>query len=162
MRRIPVSLVLIFLFTVSVSAQLKTGQEREIAGPTFKTYHNPRFEYSISYPPKVLIPQPIAANGDGREFLSEDGRTIMLVYGQENVRDETLREIYQETSESITVSYKTLKKNWFVVSGLKGDKIFYRKTIYRNDQFLTFSIEYPNEEKAVMDRITATIAKSFR
>src|SRR5574341_695767 len=40
----------------------------------YRTYHNARFNYSISYPFKVLIPQGEAVNGDGQKFLSQDGR----------------------------------------------------------------------------------------
>lgn len=133
----------------------------------YKTYYNPRFEYSISYPVGILFPQEVAANGDGRKFLSKDKRTVMLVYGQENVQRQTLSQLYEEESREgppagRTVTYKLLKNNWFVVSGYMGGRVFYQKTIYRNDEFLTFRIDYPEEQKKVFDPITSAIARSFK
>lgn len=131
------------------------------------SYCNARFEYCISYPAGILIPQPEADNGDGRKFFSEDKRVEMLVYGIENALDQTLAEVYEEESENIpaegrAVTYKLKKNNWFVVSGIKSGRVFYRKTIFRNDQFLTFSIEYPPELRSRFDAVTASIAKSFK
>ena len=152
-------ILLIAYYCIPANAQTKQT--------TYKTYYNPRFEYSISYPVGILYPQEIAANGDGRKFLSKDNQTVMLVYGQENVQRQTLSQLYKEESREDShtgkvVTYKMLKNNWFVVSGYEDGRVFYQKTIYRNDEFLTSRIEYPEAQKEVFDSITATIAKSFR
>jgi hypothetical protein len=132
---------------------------------TYDKYCNARFEYCISYPQGLLNPQPEADNGDGRKFLSNDEQVVMLVYGQNNALDETLAgKFADETAAGAgrTVTYKLKKKNWFVVSGIENGMVFYHKTIFRNDQFLTFSIEYPKTRKKQFDPITAKISASFK
>jgi hypothetical protein len=156
-------LLCIVLCAVGTFGQ-KAKQPPKQTGPVYKSYYNYRFEYSVSYPAGILIPQPIAANGDGRKFFSRDDQTLMLVYGRENIQNQTLSDVYDEECSRAgkAVTYKVIKNNWFVVSGYIGEKIFYQKTMYRKDEFMTFSIEYPKEQKNIFDPITAVIAKSFK
>jgi len=60
------------------------------------------------------------------------------------------------------VTYQVLRRDWFVVSGIEDGRVFYQKTILRNDVFKTFRIEYDESEKGVFDPITTKIASSFR
>jgi hypothetical protein len=134
----------------------------------YRTYHNARFDYSISYPANLLIPRGQSVNADGQRFSSRDGRTELLVYGSYNSLDQTLREVFEQESSRTTehpnrdVTYKVLRNNWFVVSGSENGRIFYQKTMLRNSTFKTFRIEYDKNEKQTFDSITAFIARSFR
>jgi hypothetical protein len=150
------------IFVAAASAQAAQAPQHH-----YQNYLNHRFEYSISYPSDLLYPQGEAANGDGQKFMSRDGRTLMLVYGQENIGNQTLTQFYREESSIKThpkriVSYKVIKGDWFVFSSSESSRIFYQKTLLRNDEFLTFSIEYDASQKSIYDPITATISKSFR
>ncbi len=134
---------------------------------SYRTYHNARFEYSIAYPVNILIPQGESANGDGQRFLSKDGRTEMLVYGSYNSLDQTLRAVLEQETSSTehpnrVITYQVLRANWFVVSGLENGRVFYQKTMLRNETFKTFRIEYDESRKRTFDPITATIARSFK
>lgn len=133
----------------------------------YNTYSNARFDYSISYPAKLLIPQGEAENGDGQKFLSKDGRTEMLVYGSNNALDQTLRQAYQEeisTAQHPTrkVTYQLLRADWFVVSGVEQGRVFYQKTFLRRGVFKTFRIEYDESQRGTFDPVTAAIARSFK
>jgi hypothetical protein len=157
-----------FSFTVVVLAVLSfLGSLQAQVRHEYRTYHNARFDYSISYPADLLIPQGEAVNGDGQRFLSRDGRTELLVYGAYNSLDQTLREIFEQESVRSTehpnrvVTYKVLRNDWFVVSGTEDGRIFYQKTMLRNSTFKTFRIEYDKNEKQTFDSITAFIARSF-
>lgn len=138
------------------------------AQPTYRTYHNARFDFSISYPADVLIPQGESENHDGQEFRSRDGRAEMLVYGSYNALNQTLRQLYsEETNPSADhphriVSYKTSKGNWFVVSGIEEGRVFYRKTMLTKGIFKTFHIEYDESQKDRFDSLTAQMVRSFR
>ncbi|HEY0385728.1 MAG TPA: hypothetical protein VGC64_06930 [Pyrinomonadaceae bacterium] len=126
----------------------------------YKTYTNARYAYSISYPANLLVPQGEADNGDGQAFRSRDGAAEMRVYGSQDLGG-GLAEAYREAQSGKNVTYKTLKRNWFVVSGTEGGKIFYQKTMFRNDVFKTFTIEYDESRKGTYDAVTARIAQSF-
>lgn len=136
--------------------------------PQLKTYQNARFDYSISYPAKILFPQGEATNGDGQRFLSKDGQAELIVYGSHNALDQTLKDVFLEEQRQTeehphrTVTYKLLKTDWFVVSGVDGETIFYQKTMLKHGIFKTFRITYPKTQKSTFDPITTVIAKSFR
>ena len=133
----------------------------------YSTYTNVRFSYSISYPTGLLIPQPEPENGDGRMFLSRDGRAEMIVYGGYAL-DQSLRDRYIEESregegeQSKKITYKVLHDNWFIVSGYKGKRIFYQKTILKGDVFKTFRIEYDKSLAETFDKVTKRVAASFK
>lgn len=133
----------------------------------YQTYNNARFAYSISYPADVLSPQGESDNGDGQRFMSRDGRATLIVYGSHGVPGQTLRGAYAEAARSTRehprrVTYRALGRNWFVVSGIEGGRVFYQKTILMNGIFKTFRLEYDEAQRNVYDPITARIARSFR
>jgi hypothetical protein len=136
---------------------------RVFAQTKYKTYSNARFGYSISYPSDLLEPQGEATNGDGQKFIAKDSSAEMLVYGRYKLdSNDTLKKMYNETiADSGNASYKVFKSNWFVVSGKKGDKIYYKKTMLSRDKFLTFEIEYDEAKRSTYDNITTRIVKSF-
>jgi hypothetical protein len=126
----------------------------------YKTYTNARYAYSISYPANLLIPQGEADNGDGQAFRSRDGAAEMRVYGSQNLGG-GLEEAYREAQSGKNITYKTIKRNWFVVSGHDGGKIFYQKTMFKGDVFKTFTIEYDESRKGTYDAVTSKVAQSF-
>lgn len=142
---------------------LLVGAVSAAQAPTYKTYTNARFAYSISYPANLLKPQGEAANGDGQAFRSADGRAEMRVWGQYNVNNDSLRAVYNQAVNEwgAGVSYKVMKPDWFVVTALVDGKIHYRKTMLRKDVLKTFEIEYDESQKATYDPVTARVAKSF-
>ena len=141
---------------------------KPVPSPLYTTYYNARFAYSISYPAEILYPQGESDNGDGQKFMSKDSRVVMIVYGYYNALEQTLQEVYLEESRGGTedspnkvVTYKTIKDNWFVVSGYEDGRIFYQKTLLKDGIFKTFRIDYGETEKDTFDSITTIIARSF-
>ena len=128
----------------------------------YQPYQNARFGYSILYPADLLTPQGEADNGDGQIFKNADAE--MRVYGSNMVLGETLAGEYRRVlKEHGSVTYKTLGKKFFVVSGTSGGVIFYRKTFEnREGAYITFEIEYPAARRAVYDKVVARVVKSFR
>lgn len=151
------------ILTVAFSWPMEANAQHQ-----YRTYHNVRFNYSISYPADLLIPQGEPVNGDGQKFSSRDNKAEMLVYGAYNSLDQTLREVFEQESSRSTeqpnrvVTYKVLRSDWFVISGTDDGKIFYQKTMLRDSTFKTFRIEYDESQKRTYDSITAFIARSFK
>ena len=134
----------------------------------YRTYHNSRYDFSVSYPANIFTPQGESDNGDGQRFVSKDGRAEMTASAINNVLEETLADWYGEASRSTTehpnrvATYKTMKANWFVVSGSEGERLFYQKTMLKNGVFKTFRIEYDRALKRKYDLVTARMAVSFK
>lgn len=125
------------------------------APPAYKTYHNQRFGYRLDYPADFR-PQPEAANGDGRRFTSPDGQAVLSVYAGYNVLDGGLaadrkiaREGWQEKHATLTLDQLT--RTGYVLSGQVKDRIFYEKTVLKNNTLTTFVWEYPTARKAALD-----------
>jgi len=82
--------------------------------------------------------------------------------------DQTLNEVLAQESErsaehpNRVVTYKVLRRDWFVVSGTENGRIFYQKTMLRDSTFKTFRIEYDESQKQTFDPVTASIARSFK
>ena len=135
----------------------------------YDTYYNHRYGYSIDYPKDILFPQGESDNGDGQVFLSKNTDARLLVYGSYNALEQSLEEIYREQSRGGTpeepqkvVTYRVLKDNWFVVSGYNVGKIFYQKTILRNNELKTFVFEYDEKRKSFYEPMIKRLAKSFK
>ncbi len=60
------------------------------------------------------------------------------------------------------ITYETRGKNWFVISGTVGDKIFYEKHRLSHGMNEDFVMSYPASAKQTYDPIVARMAKSFR
>jgi hypothetical protein len=159
MRTRKLAMIVVALFLVVIEGQAQND---------FRTYRNARFNYSISYPANILVPQGEADNNDGQKFLSRDGRAEMMVYGSNNSLNQTLRQMYDAETTGPAggghrqITYRLLKPGWFVVSGIEGRRVFYQKTLLTSGVIKTFRIEYDEDAKGTFDPITAKIARSFK
>jgi len=144
---------------VVVAAAVPQNEQRWL------TYTNARFDYSITYP-SSLTAQGEADNSDGQVFRSAKGGAELRVWGSNNALNQTLAGAYKEAVAEInqngTVTYKVLGRNSFVVSGTRGGKVIYQKTLLRGDVFKSFTFEYPVSSKSTYDPVTNRIANSFK
>jgi hypothetical protein len=130
----------------------------------FKHYCNARFAFCLDYPSTLLL-QPPPDNGDGRTFKSKDGKVQMLAYGSYNSLQEKLetRFLAESTSSGTRkITYKLFKPDFFVISGIENNKVFYEKILYKDDTYKTLLISYPTALKKTYDPITAKIVRSFK
>ncbi len=155
------SFVLVFLLTMPLCAAIAGSGK-------WLTYQNNRYGTTIDYP-DIFKPQRSPDNDDGRDFKSADGAdfwvaasyyTYALDLDLAGYRDSILKNLDKDA----VVTYQASGKNWFVVSGTKGDDIFYERHMLMHGAQLTedFGISYPAALKATYDPIVARMAKSFR
>lgn len=132
--------------------------------PAFDTYSNTKYGYFIDYPRGVFYPQGESDAGDGQVFRSPDNQAELRVFANFNVLDETLAAKFQESlvQPGLKPTYQVLRKNWFVVSGFWGGKVFYQKTFQARDAFYTVMLVYNPANKAAYDPLVGPIVKSFR
>jgi hypothetical protein len=149
-----VLLVFIFLLVSAANAQ-----------NTFSSYGNSRFEFLVDYPADLLTPEPESDNHDGRKFTSSDGSVEMLAWGSFNVMQRSVAQEFKNAVESESgITYKKAGDKWFVLSGIKAGKIFYRRTVYEksSDSFASISITYPEAKKKTYASMVQRIAKSLK
>ncbi|MGH9837879.1 MAG: hypothetical protein ACREEM_03760 [Blastocatellia bacterium] len=147
----------------SPTPSISPGPEAEITPGDYRTYHNERFDYSILYPSNFLTERELSQDGAGQRFKSKDGRVEMRAYGGYNSLEKSLAEMYEEELKpNRTITYEVLKKKWFVISGYEGGKVFYQKTILKDDVIKTFHIEADRALQPIVQPMTEKIARSFK
>ncbi len=160
----------IFLILITSFGIGSTLNNDSIQGKIFyMTYVNARYQFEVLFPKDLLKPNPPPDNNDGRSFDSDDKQVYMVVWGGYNVMGNTWKEDFKSALdgfEDAQITYKIFKKNMFVISGMRKDKIFYRKQLRVTEEggevFLGFEIEYPKKDKEIWNAIAAKCANSFK
>jgi serine/threonine-protein kinase len=130
------------------------------------TYRNDRYGTTIDYPDQFK-PEPPADADDGRKFKDAQG-VEFAVYASYNALDFNLAKyqdfILKNLDPGQVVTYQAHGDNWFVISGTKGDTIFYERHLLSHGGQMTeaFSITYPAAAKQTYDPLVARMSKSLR
>jgi serine/threonine-protein kinase len=152
MIRTVASIVILFFCAVAVHAE------------SFQVYSNPRFGATAEVPSDWRADPP-PENGDGLVFRSPDGQASITISGVLNIADSVAEAMKTEEqpSEGETITYHQHGRRMVVVSGLRGDKIFYRKSLLvcRDQIWNHLWLEYPVAQKAEYDALVARIARSL-
>jgi serine/threonine-protein kinase len=130
----------------------------------WRSYHNTRFGTAADVPASWTTgPEP--TNDDGRKFMSPDKHaeiTISGIFANADTDDELASRLEAGVGE--TIKFKKRQGRWVVVSGTKGDRIFYRKTLLSCGDSIANDlwIEYPAAEKQKYGALVAHVAASLR
>lgn len=132
---------------------------------SWRSYHNTRFGTTADVPRGWTLVEPPPVNSDGRIFTSPDERAEIIVSGSFNVL--ALNEeiaILLAPTEGETITYKKQGPGWIVVSGTKGDRIFYRKHMLSCHGTIWNSVrlEYAASEKERFAPLVTHVAGSLR
>lgn len=142
-------------------------------GLIFETYWNAKYGYGIDYPVGLLIPQPSVDAGDGRTFIAPDHGARLVVYGSnqnpvnlDSPEPVSVQAWYEaELEGAVNPSYHLVRETQraFVISGVDGDEIYYRKSIHAwpDCGFLTFELRYPRDLADQFDPVVERAASTF-
>lgn len=157
------------------AATLSHAQETPPPSPTFRpeanefvNYHNSRFGFRLRYPASTFRPGEPTENGDGQTFVTDDGQAKVVTYAALNAENLT-PQAYRETLMSEYGGYDMLDyqpkgKTWFVLSGFRGDKIFYEKIMFscNNKVINVLAVSFPTAEKSKYEPIVEQLEDNFR
>ena len=127
-------------------------------------YTNHKYGYVVAWPKKYLTGQGESDSGDGQVFSSPDGQARLACWASFNdVLGESIGQAYaQALQEAGTqVSYKHLGKDFFVISGIRDGRVFYRKTLLAHGVQASFELRYAEQLKAAFDPIVKDVARSI-
>ncbi len=139
-----------------------------VAAESWTTYKNPRFGYTLSYPSSLFKPQEPSENSDGRSFLTADGRAKIVVYGtvnDENFTPAQYRQtILSEFAGYDQIDYSPRGKTWFVLSGFRGDQIYYQKVMFScgGRVINALSVTFPKPEKKFYEGLIEVMEDNFK
>lgn len=128
--------------------------------------HHAKRGFAIAYPTEVFA--PVAGDSDdGRILASRDGKAKLLVGAFENearfslqaYRDYLLTESYPDAQ----LDYERTNARWFVISGIRGDTMFYERVTFTCGGQLVNSwvMLYPVVERALYDRVVEAVARTY-
>ena len=131
------------------------------ADGVFSKYYNGRFNYVIN------VPTTKYENGvGGTENLNFVKNSNLIPTKNLPKNIEPLKYDYNKTlfTHPNNVTYNTIRKNFYVISYIENNKVFYKKVIYSKDRgtYLVFEASYPIKDKKFMDSIVTEIAKSSK
>jgi len=130
----------------------------------WRSYRNTRFGTTADVP-KDWTMSEAPENADGRVFTSPDKRSEIIVYGGFRIFQKA-QEIADRLApgEGETITYERQAKDWLAVSGTKGERIFYRKSLLscHGTIWNSVSIEYPASQKKKFDALVTRVARSLR
>lgn len=133
------------------------------AAAGWEPYVNDRFGYAVDIPPGFALSSE-ADNGDGRTY-SKGGAALAvwghyLAAGPFELYVADRRATYKQ--EGWDLSYDRQKAGWASLSGTRGDRILYHRTIRLcDDAVASFVLEYPESMKAEISPFVGKLVKSL-
>jgi hypothetical protein len=133
------------------------------ASDGWQSYVNDRFGMRFDYPAELFTPEPPPTNGDGRTFRAADAS--LQIFAFQNIENETpasleRRLVGAEGYENVT--YSPSGSGWLVLSGFRGETIFYEKYLFRGGIIAAFGMEFPSARKPFYAPMVERIEDSFR
>jgi hypothetical protein len=134
-------------------------------------------EWTIFVEPKlgtrVQLPSDVfavhegpAPRGIGEQYRTPDGRAVLAVYSQPNVRHETPRICLKRNYRvpRATIDYVRVSRSFFAVSAVNEGSIYYSRCNFSRESGGTihcFDLKYPAQEKRAWDDIVTRISRSL-
>ena len=107
--------------------------------------------------------QPADPNWQGRRYVAPDGNAWLALYSTGAANDAAARFKAVAFAEGEEVTYLRGERDRLTVSGLKGDRIFYRKVMLAcgGAQWRHVALEYAAQDKARFDRLVENVSRGF-
>jgi hypothetical protein len=129
---------------------------------------DPDLGFRYSYPAEVFSP----IENDGKPyfhyFASPSSEAKFLVGGWNNGKGQSPEGLKRWLIENVggydETTYRPRGRSWFVLSGYRGDSIYYEKVMFSCGGSLVnvFAITYPVDQRNIFDPIVERMEDTFR
>ena len=159
-------IVLGALLVITPPAFAAIGQSGKELGD-WTSYRNAKHGFMLAYPTALFAPDPERESEDGRAVVSTDGRARLLVgafVNQESTDLKAYREfLLAESYSGATLDYAPVRDKWFILSGLRGNEVFYERVTFTCGGRIinSWAMLYPVSERRTYDRVVERVAKSY-
>jgi hypothetical protein len=159
---------------VAMTGFLTAGSTRSDAKPWPKpqdkwiTYTNARFGYHFYYPSAIFEAGQVLENDGGQTFNSTDGHAKIVVYATHNTEKfspaQYRKIILKDFGGYDRMDYSPSGQSWFVLSGFRGDNIYYQKVMFSCGTRVinAISITFPTHEKSRYEQLIEIIEDHFK
>jgi hypothetical protein len=101
-------------------------------------------------------------NGTGRRFFTEDRRADLTVQSLPNPGNDSPGSFLAKMRPPAGVIYKRITSDFFVVSSVRGDRIWYNRCNRGQGSMSCVLINYPAAEKRQWDEVVTRISRTLR
>ena len=129
----------------------------------FYKYTNGRFAFS-SYVPTCMTSASLPVNSDGAFFRNDVGTVTLTVSGGFNVLQYDAKWFYENAVSRLgygNISYGNYGDGWYVISGVKNEKVYYEKGIVNSKKYGSLRFEYPYWQKEQFDWMISELESHF-
>ena len=133
----------------------------------WRSESDPEIGFTFSYPSELFE----RTEGDGKPFFhyfaSEDSGVKFLAGGWDN-RGQSPTSLKRWMIENVggydELTYRPRGRSWFVLSGYRGDSIYYEKVMFscRDRLVNVFAITYPVSQRDLYDSVVERMENAFK
>ena len=145
-----VALAIAFGSAVNASAQ-----------PSWSTYRIAETGASVDIPVSIFTENAGKPDGYGQRYRSADGRADLTVQSAPNTSGDSPAAFLAKKQPPANIIYKRITPNYFVVSSIKGDKIWYDRCNFPGRFIHCVLLNYPASEKRQWDGVVTRISHSL-
>lgn len=176
--RIPASMVarISHAFNGEIDAPPTSANPSSSPGSTTASASNLTKTYIKRYGMSVLLPTDVFPNatklttGEETEVTAADNLTRLEFYDSNDSLAKSYRSRIADShdTQGRTIEYKTLKENWFVISGKFAPDVshatsmgFYTKAVKKGSKVIFMHIRYNEEDPLIGDQVLTAMSRSF-
>jgi hypothetical protein len=144
------------VFALVLSTSMSVAQSL-----TWKNYSIPETGTSVDIPSSIFTEIAGKPDGHGQQFRTSDGRADLTVQSAPNGTGDSPAAFLEKKNPPSHILYKRITSDFFVVSSIRDDKIWYDRCNFSNRLIHCVLINYPANEKRWWDGIVTRISKSL-
>jgi hypothetical protein len=129
----------------------------------WRRYAIPSTGTSVDMPTSIFTSDAGAPDGGtGRKFSTADGRADMTVQSVTNPSNESPATFLARMRPPAGIIYRRVTPNFFVVSSIRNDRIWYNRCNRGNGSMNCVMINYPAAEKRQWDAVVTRISRTLK
>jgi hypothetical protein len=134
----------------------------------WQSEQDPDIGFTFSYPSELFE----RTAGDGKPFFhyfaSQDSNAKFIAGGWDNSAGKSPESLKRWMIENVggydELTYRPSGRSWFVLSGYRGDTIYYEKVMFscRDRLVNVFAITYPTSQRDLYDSVVERMENAFK
>jgi hypothetical protein len=147
--------------TTAVLAIALSSAAGASAQPNWSTYRISETGASVDIPVSIFTKAAGKPDGYGQRFRSADGSADLTVQSALNASGDSPAAFLAKKRPPANIIYKRITSNFFVVSSIRGDKIWYDRCNFPGRFVHCVLLNYPESEKRQWDGVVTRISHSL-
>ena len=129
-------------------------------------YRDSVHDCRLEYPNSLFTQDPLDVAEDFQRFSGPDAQTFIRLMGVDNddhLTPDGIKAKYLKANVGEDIVYESTKTDFLVLSGFRGDSIFYTRIAVSGDNrtICVLEISYPRQAKRAFDDVVTRMSRSF-